>query len=105
MGDRKRRGVGDDSEAARGEVLVEELPGDRLPRSVQVLERLVEEEEPRPVEEGPAPAQALPHAGGEGAGQAVAGETHPGEELGPPRRGDAAQAAEEGEVLGGGELL
>ena len=63
--------VGDHGEAAAGQVLGEELAGDPLAGSVEVLERLIEEQEPRGVEERPRPSKTLPHAGGEGPGPAV----------------------------------
>ena len=96
-------GVGDDGEAA-GQVLGEQLAGDPLAGGVEVLERLVEEEEARPVEEGPGPAQALPHARREGAGAAVGRQPHAVEQVEPARQLGAAQAGEEGEVLGDRQL-
>jgi hypothetical protein len=105
MGDRNGGRIGDDREAARREVLFEKLPGDRFAGGIEILERFVQEEKPRPVKEGPAPAQALPHSRGEGAGEPVGRQAHPGEELGPARRRDTPETAEEGEILGRRQLL
>ena len=45
-----------------------------LARGIEVLEGLVEQQQRRPVEQRPGPAQALAHARGERAGRALAGE-------------------------------
>src|SRR6185312_16780705 len=85
--------------AALREVLFEELAGDALAGSVEVLERLVEQQEAGRVEQGEAPAQPLPHAGGEIARQPVEREIQPAEDAEAPSGRYPPQSGEEGQVL------
>src|SRR6185295_12253215 len=87
------------------EVLGEQRARFLLAGAVEVLKRLVQQQEPRRVEQGPGPAQPLPHAGRQGACHAVERQPQPLEDGVAPLRARPPQPGEEVQVLLDRQLL
>src|SRR5688500_14698387 len=87
------------------EVAVEQGAHGRLAGAVEGLERLVEQQHARLVEQRPGPAQLLAHSRAQRAGQPLGRQLEAGEQLAAALRRHAAQAAEQLQVLARGERL
>jgi hypothetical protein len=91
-------------------VLAQQLAAEPAAGVVEVLERLVEQQRPRPVEQRPGPAQPLEHPRRQRPRRAVVRQPHPVEKRGgalglhPPQPGEELEVLERGQRLVEGEV-